>query len=152
MTNNSHANDLTLETATELGRPVYVAINRGTSMKTLDKGCQVEEITFDGNGTINGVEFTEQGSYFALIKPDGSIHSHGSVAIMTAEGESATYTYQTLGMVRSDGNLVERGCAFVSTTSNGKLASLDKVMLILRTEIDPQTGTGKTWGWDLIGL
>ena len=61
MTNNSHANDLTLETATELGRPVYVAINRGTSMKTLDKGCQVEEITFDGNGTINGVEFTEQG-------------------------------------------------------------------------------------------
>ena len=70
---------------------------------------------------------------------------------MTAEGESATHTYQTLGMVRSDGNLVERGCAFVSTTSNGKLASLDKVMLILRTEIDPQTGTGKTWGWDWKG-
>ena len=67
--NNSHANELTLETATELGRPVYVAINRGTSMKTLDKGGQVEEITFDGNGTINRVEFTEQGSYFALIKP-----------------------------------------------------------------------------------
>ena len=107
----------------------------------------MEEITFDGNGTINGVEFTEQGSYFALIKPDGSIHSHGSVAIMTAERESASYTYQTLGMVRSDGKLVELGCAFVSTTSKGKLASLDKVVLILRTEIDQQAGTGKTWGW-----
>jgi hypothetical protein len=151
MANNSHANELTLETATELGRPVYVAINRGTSMKTIDKGGQVEEITFDGNGTIYGVEFTEQGSYFALIKPDGSIHSHGSVAIITTEGESATYTYQTLGMVRSDGKLVERGCAFVSTTSNGKLAFLDKLMLILRTEIDQQTGTGKTWGWDWKG-
>jgi hypothetical protein len=141
MTNSSHTNELTLRTATGLGRPVYVAINRGTSMKALDKRGQVEEITFDGNGTINGVEFSEQ----------GSIHSHGSVAIMTAEGESATYTYQTLGMVRSDGKLVELGCAFVSTTSKGKLASLDKMVLILRTEIDQQAGTGKTWGWDWKG-
>lgn len=148
MTNNSHANELMLDTATELGRPVYVAINRGTSMKTLDKRRQVEEITFDGKGTIKGIEFTEQGSYFALIKPDGSIHSHGSVAIMTAEGESGAYTYQTLGMVRADGKLVELGCAFVSTTSKGNLASLDKAVLILRTEIDQQAGTGKTWGWE----
>lgn len=76
---------MTLETTTELGRPVYVAINRGTSMKTLDKRGQVEEITFDGNGTITGMDFTEKGSCFALIKPDGSVHNHGSVAIMTAE-------------------------------------------------------------------
>ncbi len=151
MTNNSHANELTLEAATELGRPVYVAINRGTSMKTLDKGSQVEEITFDGNGTINGVEFTEQGSYFALIKLDGSIHSHGSVVIMTEEGESASYTYQTLGMVRADGKLIELGCALVSTTSKGRLASLDKMVLILKTEIDQQAGIGKTWGWDWKG-
>ncbi len=151
MTNNSHVTELTLETATELGRPVYVAINRGTAMTTLDKRGQVEEITFDGNGIINGVEFTEQGSYFALIKPDRSIHSHGSVAIMTAEGESAAYTYQTLGMVRADGKLVELGCAFVSTTSKGKLASLDKAVLFLRTEIDQQAGTGKTWGWEWKG-
>ena len=148
MANNSHANELTLETATELGRPVYVAINRGTSMKTIDKGGQVEEITFDGSGTINGIEFTEQGSYFALIKPDGSIHSHGSVTIMTAEGESAAYTYQTLGMIRGDGKLVELGCAFVSTMSKGKLATLDKVVMILRTDIDQQAGIGKTWGWE----
>ena len=151
MTNNSHANELTLETATELGRPVYIAFNRGTSMKTLDKRGQVEEITFDGNGTLNGVKFTEQGSYFALIKPDRSIHNHGSVAIMTEEGESAAYTYQTLGMVRDDGKLVELGCAFVSTTSNRRLASLDKAVLVLRTEIDLQAGTGKTWGWDWKG-
>ncbi len=151
MTNNSHANELTLETATDLGRPMYVAINRGTGMTTLDKKGQVKEITFDGSGTINGVEFTEQGSYFALIKLDGSIHSHGSVVIMTTDGESASYTYQTLGMVRSDGKLVELGCAFVSTTSRGKLASLDKVVLILRTEIDQHAGTGKTWGWDWKG-
>ena len=147
MINNSHANELTLETATELGRPVYIAINRGTSMKTLDKRGQVEEITFDGNGTINGVKFTEQGSYFALTKPDRSIHNHGSVAIMTEEGESAAYTYQTLGMVRADGKLVELGCAFVSTTSKGRLASLDKAMLVLRTEMDLSAGTGRTWGW-----
>src|SRR3712207_7745469 len=56
MTNNSYADELTLEAATELGRPVYVAINKGTSMKTLDKKGQVEEITFDGNGEINGVD------------------------------------------------------------------------------------------------
>jgi hypothetical protein len=140
-----------LETATELGRPGYVTINRGTSMKTLDKRGQVEVITFDGNGTINGVKFTEQGSYFALIKPDRSIHNHGSVVIMTEEGESVAYTYQTLGMVSADGKLVELGCAFVSTTSKGKLASLDKAVLVLRTKIDPQTGTGKTWGWDWKG-
>ncbi len=140
-----------LETATELGRPVYVTINRGTSMKTLDKRGQVEVITFDGNGTINGVKFTEQGSYFALIKPDRSIHNHGSVVIMTEEGESVAYTYQTLGMVSGDGKLVELGCAFVSTTSKGKLASLDKAVLVLRTKIDPQAGTGKTWGWDWKG-
>jgi hypothetical protein len=151
MTNNCHANELTFQTATGLGRPVYVAINRGTSMKVLDKRGQVEEITFDGDGTINGVEFTEQGSYFALIKPEGSVHSHGSVAITTAEGESATYKYQTLGMVRSDGKLVELGCAFVTTTSKGKLASLDKMVMILRTEIDQQAGTGKTWGWNWKG-
>ena len=140
-----------LEIATGLGRPVYVAINRGTSMEVLDKRGKVEEITFDGNGAINGVEFTEQGSYFALIKPNGSVHSHGSVAIMTAEGESASYTYQTLGMVRSDGKLVELGCAFVSTMSKGKLATLDKMVMILRTEIDQPAGTGKTWGWDWKG-
>jgi hypothetical protein len=151
MTNSSHTNELTLETATGLGRPVYVAINRGTSMKALDKRGQVEEITFDGNGTINGVEFSEQGSYFALIKPEGSIHSHGRVTIMTVEGESAAYTYQTVGMVRGDGKLVELGCAFVSTMSKGKLATLDKMVMILRTEIDQQAGTGKTWGWDWKG-
>ena len=147
MINNSHANELTLETATELGRPGYIAINKGTSMKTLDKRGQVEEITFDGNGTINGVKFTEQGSYFALTKPDRSIHNHGSVAIMTEECESAAYTYQTLGMVRADGKLVELGCAFVSTTSKGRLASLDKAVLVLRTEIDLSAGTGRTLGW-----
>jgi hypothetical protein len=151
MTNNSLANELTPETATELGRPVYVAINKGTSMKTLDKRGQVEEITFDGNGTINGVKFTEQGSCFALIKPDRSMHNHGSVAITTEEGESAAYTYQTLGMARADGKLVELGCAFVSTTSKRRLASLDKAVLVLRTEIDLQAGTGKTWGWDWKG-
>jgi len=151
MTNNSHANELMLETTMELGRAVYVAFNRGTSMKTLDKRGQIEEITFDGSGTVKGIEFTEQGSYFVMIKPDGSIHSHGSVAIMTEEGESAAYTYQTLGRVRSDGKLVELGCAFVSTTSKGKLASLDKAVLILRTEIDQQVGTGKTWGWEWKG-
>ena len=40
------------------------------------------------------------------------------------------------------------GCAFVSTTSKGKLASIDKAVQILRTEIDQQAGTGKTWGWE----
>jgi hypothetical protein len=151
MTSYSHADELTLEAATELGRPVYVAINKGTSMKTLDKKGQVEEITFDGNGALNGVKFTEQGSYFALLKPDRSIHNHGSVAIITEEGESAAYTYQTLGMVRADGKLVELGCAFVSTTSKGRLASLDKAVLILRTEIDLQAGMGRTLGWDWKG-
>ncbi len=151
MTNNSHANELMLDQVTELGKPVYVAINRGTSMKTLDKRGQVEEITFDGRGTINGIEFTEQGSYFALIKPDGSIHSHGNVTIMTAEDESAAYAYQTLGMVRANGKLVELGCAFVSTTSKGRLASLNKAVLVLRTEINLQAGTGRTLGWDWKG-
>jgi hypothetical protein len=110
------------ETETEtpgLGRPVYVAADVGTGTKALDDNGRVEEITFDGTGTIMGLDFTEHGAYFALAGPDGIVHSHGSVAIATTKSDRLAYTYQTLGRSVGDSKLVELGCAFVSSPRAG---------------------------------
>jgi hypothetical protein len=94
-----------------------------------------------------GTDANFLGSYWAAIRPDGSVYGEGQGIIMTSAGDSVNMRGLGTGTLREGGAVSYRGCLIYHTSSQ-KLARLNKVAGVFEFEVDAQGNTNmKAWEW-----
>jgi hypothetical protein len=81
-------------------RPLYIELDKTTSQKAIDVNgttTHATEVTFSGNGTTRGVNYTDSGKGLIIPRDNGVINAKGRVTIMTSIGDKASATFQEIG-------------------------------------------------------
>lgn len=137
-------------TTLSLGSPFYTEKDKTTSSNLITiNGIHAARVTFSGNGTTNGVNFTDKGIALISSGPNGDVHIQGIAAIIGQNGEKGNFTFREVGhMSTSDGKTRAAGVAFFSTINpTGKLAFLTDLVAIYKDVID-KSGNGLVTAWE----
>jgi hypothetical protein len=108
------------------------------------------ETSFEISGTILGIQATMMGTYWATVRPDGTLYGECPMQgiIMTQGGEVGTWTAAGVGRFTGQGAAVSyRGAIYFQTVPT-QLAHLNQVAVLYEWEVDAQ-GNAKTpfWEW-----
>jgi hypothetical protein len=94
----------------------------GTRVLSSDTGPRIET-TFQNQGTVLGVECTHTGTYWSVLRSDGTLYGEGNGIVMTAEGV-ATWRGAGVGHPTGEGLAAAfRGAVYFETGS----AALDRL-------------------------
>ncbi len=105
------------------------------------------ESSFQQSGKILGVEVTDMGTYWSVIRAGGMLYGEAHGVMMTKDNEMATYTAQGVGRFTKQGASTWRGSLFFQTSSQ-KLAHLNSIVTVFEYEIDENGNThAKLWEW-----
>jgi hypothetical protein len=105
------------------------------------------ETSFQASGKIFGVDETETGTYWAVVRPDGTLFGEGQGVIMSKEGDVATWVGQGVGTMKKDGGVSYRGAVYYQTSSP-RWSRLNSVAAIFEYEVDAQGNTrAQLWEW-----
>ncbi len=120
-----------------------------TGQRVLDIECPSIETSITASGSLKGAQIKETLTYIGRpTNTSGIIHGKGIGVIMTGESELATVTGEGIGRIDSSKNINWRGSLFYSTSSTGKLASLNNLIGVFEAVIDAEGNfTEKTWEW-----
>ncbi|HLB71758.1 MAG: hypothetical protein OIN88_07005 [Candidatus Methanoperedens sp.] len=105
------------------------------------------ESSFQDSGKILGVEITNIGTYWSIVR-GGGLYGEGQGIIMTRDGEMAYWTGQGVGRFTGRGSAsIWRGSLFYQTSSQ-KLAHLNSIAVVFEYEVDENGNThDKLWEW-----
>lgn len=104
------------------------------------------ETSFEAAGRTGGVDVREVGTFWAVVRPDGSIYGEGQ-GVLEGKGESATWIGQGVGRMRDDGGASYRGAVY-HQSSTPALSKLNGMAAVFEFEIDAQGHTrGDLWEW-----
>jgi hypothetical protein len=136
-----------------LGNPIYEETTKSTGIRVIDvtHGPKVE-VSFAGNGTINGtISVTDIGTIWTIPtnSSGNELYSEGQGILTTQQGEMATYTQQALGEITFEGSVIFHGSMFFNTLSpTGELAFLDNSVAVYNYESDlAGNAERKAWEW-----
>ena len=132
-----------------LGEKLGAESGRVTSQRVLPNpgGGPKMETSFQATGTVLGVNETDTGTYWAVVRPDGTLYGEGQGVVMGQGGEMATWVGQGVGTLKKNGSVSYRGAVYYQTTSPTWLR-LNSVAAIFEFEVDAQ-GNSKSeiWEW-----
>ncbi len=112
-----------------------------------DGGGPKVEVSFSAQGKLLGVDTTSMGTYWSIVRADGTLFGDGQGLVMTAEGDMATWTGQGVGRFVGRGTVSWRGAVYYQTTSE-RLARLNGVAGIFEYEVDEEGNSrSKVWEW-----
>jgi hypothetical protein len=128
-----------------------IAEGRGkvTSQRVLPNpgGAPKMETSFRATGKLLGVDVTENGTYWSVVRPDGSLYGEGQGIMMGRQGEVATWIGQGVGTIKRDGGVSYRGAVYYQTEQS-KWSSLNSVAAIFEYEVDAEGNTrAELWEW-----
>jgi hypothetical protein len=125
-----------------LGEKIGETSGRVTSQRVLgiENGAAKTETSFQTRGTLLGVEFSELGTYWSSVRPDGTLFGEGQGVMMGKDGEMATWVGQGVGGFGNDGAVSYRGAVYLQS-SHPKWSPLNRVALVYEHEVD---GRGST--------
>jgi hypothetical protein len=105
------------------------------------------ETSFQATGTVLGVSHTNIGTYWAVVRPDGTLYGEGQGVLMGKGGEMASWVGQGVGTLKKDGSVSYRGAVYYQTATPA-LLRLNNVAAIFEYEVDAQ-GNSKSeiWEW-----
>lgn len=133
-----------------LGEKIGEETGRVTGRRVLPSeggGPPKVEISFEGSGTILGVETTTVATYWSIVRPDGTLYGEGQAIVMTKDGEAATWIGQGVGQFTGGGAVSYRGAVYYQTASE-KLARLNSIATIYEYEVDAEGNTqAVSWEW-----
>lgn len=137
-----------------LGDPFYVEQTKATGIKVLDvtHGPKIE-VSFAGNGTINGtMNVMDIGTIWTIPTnaSENELYSQGQGVLTTQQGEMVTYTQQATGEITPEGKVVFQGAIFFKALSPiGQLASLNNQMGVYNYESDlaGNAAVRQVWAW-----
>ena len=105
------------------------------------------EVSFEDSGKMLGVNLSGFGTYWSIIRSDGSIYGEGEGIMISQDGEMCTWKGSGLGKFKEAGAVSYRGILYYRTASQ-KLARLNSVAGVFEYEVDKEGKTHtKVWEW-----
>jgi hypothetical protein len=108
-----------------------------------DGGVPKMEVTFQAAGSLLGVPSQDRGTYWAALRPDGTLYGEGQGITMSAQGDAATWKGSGVGRMKQDGSISYRGAIYLQTTSP-KWAQLNSIAVLFEYEVDAQGNSRST--------
>jgi hypothetical protein len=119
-----------------------------TGQRVLDAEGPAIETNVSATGNLVGSQVLVTLTYMGKSVSNGVLHGLGNGVVMSTEGHVASYTGEGIGKIDSSGTVHWRGSLFYKSSSNGKLASLNNVVVLLEAEVDAEGNfSEKTWEW-----
>jgi len=105
------------------------------------------ETSFQANGSLLDTNVKERGTYWTVVRPDGTLYGEGQGVTITKHGKMATWTGHGVGTMKKDGTTSYRGAIYYQTTPT-RLSRLNKVAVLFEYEIDAEGNTrSEYWEW-----
>ena len=105
------------------------------------------ETTIDTHGKLLGVDIHERGTYFAVMRPDGTLYGEGQGLITGKSGEMTTWLASGVGTMRKDGGVNFRGAVYYQTNTP-KWLRLNSVAAVYEYSADAKGRTkADIWEW-----
>jgi hypothetical protein len=130
-----------------LGEKIGGAAGKVTSQRILPNpsGGPKMETSFQSNGTLLGTDIMETGTYWSIVRPDGTLYGEGQGVVMAKDGKMATWIGQGVGTMKKDDTVSYRGAVYYQTSSQ-KWSRLNKIAAIFEYEVDHQ-GNSRSELW-----
>ena len=105
------------------------------------------ETSFQANGSLLGTNVTETGTYWSVVRPDGTLYGEGQGVMMAKDGKMATWIGQGVGTMKKGGTVSYRGAVYYQTSAP-RWSRLNKVAAIFEYEVDGQGNSrSELWEW-----
>jgi hypothetical protein len=110
-------------------------------------GAPKMETTAQSDLTLLGVKATSTVTYWAVLRPDGTLYGEGHGIVMSKEGDMATFVGQGVGIPKQDGSVSFRGAVYYQTSSP-KWSKLNSVAAIFEHDVDAEGNVrSQSWEW-----
>lgn len=131
-----------------LGEQIGEESGKVTSRRVLSiEGAPKVEVSFQNTGKLLGVATRGTVTYWAGVRPDGSLYGEAQGVIVGAGGERATFKAQGVGKLADSGAVSYRGAQyFYSDTPNFKRLNSTAVVFEYEADADGNTKS-KLWEW-----
>lgn len=119
------------------GRRVLANLGGGPKMET----------SFEATGKLLGIDEKETGTYWSVVRPDGTLYGEGQGILTGKGGELATWVGQGVGTIKQDGGVSYRGAVYYQTSTQA-WTRLNSVAAIFEFDIDAQGNSrALLWEW-----
>lgn len=113
---------------------------------SVDGGTKVE-VSLQTTGKLMGVETRNTVTYWAGIRPDGSLYGEAQGLVVGKGGERATFKAHGVGKLLDGGAVSYRGAQYFYSDSP-KLSRLNSIAAVFEYEADADGNTkSKLWEW-----
>jgi len=132
-----------------LGDKVYETSGKIIGRRVLPNpgGSPKMEISIETHGKLLGIDITEMGTYWSVVRPDGSLFGEGQGVLVGTGGELGTWAGQGVGIMKPDGGTSFRGAIYY-TSSSRDWARLNSVAVIFEYEAGADGNTSaQAWEW-----
>lgn len=131
-----------------LGSLILEARGKTTGKRVLSAEGPKIEVSFASEGKYKDIEIKEIGTFTAVPRQGGAMFGEGNGAIMTNDGEIASWSGSGIGRHEQGGKMSWRGAIYYQTASQGKLASLNNAVVVFEYDVDADdNSTEKGWEW-----
>jgi hypothetical protein len=121
-------------------------INSQRVLSVADGGLKMES-SFGATGLLLDAKVKETGTYWTVVRPDGTLYGEGQGVMILKDGKMATWTGHGVGVTKKDGGSSYRGTIYFQTMPP-KWSRLNKVGVLFEYEIDGEGNTrSEYWEW-----
>jgi hypothetical protein len=131
-----------------LGEQIGEETGKVMARRVLSVGGETKvEVSFQSTGKILGVGTRGTVTYWAIVRPDGSLYGEAQGLVTGTGDERATFKAQGVGKLLDGGAVSYRGAQYFYSDSP-KLGRLNSVAVVFEYEADADGNTkSKLWEW-----
>jgi hypothetical protein len=114
---------------------------------SIEGGGPKMETSFQQNGSLLGTNVKETGTYWTVVRQDGTLYGEGQGVMTGKDGKMATWTGHGVGVTKKDGTASYRGAIYYQATPL-RWSRLNKVAVVFEYEVDADGNTrSEYWEW-----
>ena len=150
MNNMTNTTTTTKDLTVSIGELLLLLKGKGEGMKLTNIDKPELEVSWSGNGTLNGnIPIIDLGTAWSTLNDDGYMHTKGHGILMTLDNKVVKYTFSGIGKLVDNGKLRNLGSVnFDTTDTTGILSVLNNIVGVYADEVD-QNGNSITKIWKL---
>ena len=116
-------------------------------MLSIEGGSPKVETSFQQSGSLLKTDVKETGTYWTIVRPDGTAYGEGQGMTTGKDGKIATWTGHGVGVTKKDGSATYRGALYYQTMPS-RWSRLNKVAELFEYEVDAEGNThSEYWEW-----
>lgn len=105
------------------------------------------ETSFQASGSLLGTNVKETGTYWTIVRPDGTQYGEGQGVMMTKDRKMGTWRGHGVGTTKKDGTASFRGAIYFQTMPP-RWSRLNKAAVLFEYEVDAEGNThSEYWEW-----